>query len=191
MNQRPLLYVHRITNLSDARYCAGMGVDMLGFVVDPSDQDYVTPKLYQDMVGWISGPKRVIAWPSITSPDWDDVLETYKPDLLHIPFGLLNDKVPTLPLILEVELSALSEAMAVLPSHSHITHLLISDGWKTSNLPSSIAVPILLEVHGTVNAVELLARTGASGLALQGTPEVAPGLKDYDHLSAILNGLES
>ncbi len=183
MNQRPLIYVHRITNLSDARYCAGMGVDMLGFVVDPSDPDYVTPKLYQDMIGWISGPKRVIEWRSSAPPDWDQILEAYKPDLIHIPLTTLSS-APAHPLMIEVDASGLYAVQV----DARISHVIVNDGLKIRSIPQSISVPVLLSVPGDVNTSDLLPGTG---LALQGTSEVAPGLKDYDHLSTILDGFES
>lgn len=184
MNQRPLIYVHRITNLSDARYCAGMGVDMLGFVVDPSDPDYVTPKLYQDMVGWISGPRRVIEWRSASSPDWDELLEAYKPDLIHLTLQEVAT-APALPLMVEIDASELPS----LKSNPNITHLVIRNGLNVQTIPAT-KLPVLLSVPGNINSQELLQRTGAAGLALQGSNEVAPGLKDYDHLALILEALE-
>ena len=182
MIQRPLIYVHRITNLSDARYCAGMGVDMLGFVVDPSDPDYVTPKLYQDMIGWISGPQRVIEWRSTSTPDWDELLEAYKPDLIHISLEALST-APSHPVMVEVDASGLKSAQ----HGANISHVIVRDGLKVQSIPGNFKIPVLLSVPGNVNPTTLLPGTG---LALQGTGEVAPGLKDYDHLATILEALE-
>src|SRR5689334_3911967 len=100
MPGKPITYVRKVSNLSDARYCAGMGVDMLGYVIDPASDDYVSPKLYQEMSGWIAGPKRAIE----VSPSIDpaDLLEQYNPDLVHIHFNHLGDRgLPDLPVILE------------------------------------------------------------------------------------------
>ena len=69
MQPSPIVYVSRITNLSDARYCAGMGAELLGYVIDPSHPDYVSPENYQQMVGWISGPARVLEIVSSESID--------------------------------------------------------------------------------------------------------------------------
>jgi len=43
--------VSKVTNLSEARYCAGMGVDFLSFPVSSVD-----PKTYQEITGWVAGP---------------------------------------------------------------------------------------------------------------------------------------
>src|SRR5690349_1880504 len=44
--------VGQVTNLSEARYCAGMGVDFLSFPIASVD-----PKTYLEITGWVAGPK--------------------------------------------------------------------------------------------------------------------------------------
>ena len=47
--------------------------------------------------------------------------------------------------------------------------------------------PILLSVDNDINNINvLLMKSRADGLSLQGTRELTPGLKDYDHLSKVL-----
>src|ERR1041385_6500820 len=43
--------VGKVTNLSEARYCAGMGVDLLSFPISSID-----PKTYQEITNWVAGP---------------------------------------------------------------------------------------------------------------------------------------
>ena len=54
-----IVKVGNITNLSDARYCAGMGVDMLGFCFEKKSEQYIDPESYKEIIGWISGPQLV------------------------------------------------------------------------------------------------------------------------------------
>jgi phosphoribosylanthranilate isomerase len=44
-----------ITNLSDARYCAGMGVDWLSF---PAEK--VNPVKFKEITDWVTGPQFVL-----------------------------------------------------------------------------------------------------------------------------------
>ena len=44
-----------VTNLSDARYCAGMYVDVLGFNLEESSQKFLNPTQYEEITGWVSG----------------------------------------------------------------------------------------------------------------------------------------
>lgn len=51
-----LLKFSSITNLSDARYAAGMWADFIGFNFDPSSSNYIEPSKAASIIGWISGP---------------------------------------------------------------------------------------------------------------------------------------
>ena len=56
MPLKTFVKVGSITNLSDARYCAGMMVDMLGFRSVEGQEGYIKPAQFQEIRGWISGP---------------------------------------------------------------------------------------------------------------------------------------
>ena len=56
MPLRTFVKVGNITNLSDARYCAGMGVDMMGFCIDPENKNFVNPESFQEITKWVSLP---------------------------------------------------------------------------------------------------------------------------------------
>ncbi len=55
MSLKTVVKVGNITNLSDARYCAGMGVDMIGFCLDKDTPHFVDSKTAQEIAGWIAG----------------------------------------------------------------------------------------------------------------------------------------
>ena len=44
-----------VTNLSDARYASGMGVDYIGFNIDPENDQYVTSDQVKMITEWLSG----------------------------------------------------------------------------------------------------------------------------------------
>jgi phosphoribosylanthranilate isomerase len=48
-----------ITNLADARYAAGAGADLLGFIQHPGSPRFVEPKQIREMIEWIHGPRSV------------------------------------------------------------------------------------------------------------------------------------
>ena len=55
----PKLKICGITTLADARYCAGAGVDYLGFIQYPDSPRYVTPDQAREIIGWLYGPEPV------------------------------------------------------------------------------------------------------------------------------------
>jgi len=73
--------VSKITNLSEARYCAGMGVDYLSFPTSSVDL-----KSYQEITGWVAGPKFGIEMDG----DENNLFQT---DFFEITTGQLN-KIP-------------------------------------------------------------------------------------------------
>lgn len=47
------------TNLADARYCAALGADYLGFIQYAASPRYVDPTLAQEIIEWVEGPLSV------------------------------------------------------------------------------------------------------------------------------------
>lgn len=186
MQEHPVTYVSRITNLSDARYCAGMGVDLLGFVVDPADPDYVSPDSFQQMIGWVSGPARVMEVGTF-KVDLATLREQYAPDYLHIPHHRLDEFTnSTTPLIVELPFEQWDAANL---NTQGVAWWMVTG---TPDVPASFTrtAPILVARHDFPGSVAgYLEACGATGVALSGTREVAPGLKDYDHLSQVLEEL--
>lgn len=48
-----------LTNLEDARFCAGAGADFLGFIQYPKSPRYVAPEVAAAIIAWVYGPKPV------------------------------------------------------------------------------------------------------------------------------------
>jgi phosphoribosylanthranilate isomerase len=44
-----------ITNLSDARYAAAVGIDYIGFCFDTNDANYIPPVKAKEIFEWTSG----------------------------------------------------------------------------------------------------------------------------------------
>ena len=46
-----------VTNLSDARYFAAMGVEWMGFDMDKDSDSFVEPEAIKEIADWVDGPK--------------------------------------------------------------------------------------------------------------------------------------
>lgn len=181
MALKTLVKIGGITNLSDARYCAGMGVDMLGFNVIPGHPNYISPELYQQIRGWVTGPLIVAEVTGIQDPkDLSQILESYRPDMLQMDLDELS-KVPSppLPFILHLKKEENISLLSIQPEY------LLA---KQSVADSSI--PLLIEVNSTEEASSALSDPTVAGIALVGSPELKPGLKDYSAMADILELLE-
>jgi len=85
MALRAPVYAGNITNLSDARYFAGMGVQWLGFQIDPNQTSYLNPQKFREIVGWVTGPALVLEpQPNISTNDLTQLAGDYGIDLLRL-----------------------------------------------------------------------------------------------------------
>ena len=185
--------VGKITNLSDARYCAGMGVDLLGFPIGSAHG--IDAKKYKEITDWVSGPLIVAEWPNDTAENMEEVISSYNVDLVEISVQQLQF-VNTLTKPLIIKLS--SEEWAhyrdeLLRNKSRIAYLLII---SSEYVPASLHwkeikdFPILLSYTDFNYSIHDLLELPIAGIALNGSEEVKPGLKEYTHLSEILEILE-
>jgi phosphoribosylanthranilate isomerase len=187
MTLKTLVKVGSITNLSDARYCAGMGVDMLGFRVIENQSDFITPKAYQEMRGWISGPQIVAEIYGIQSADeLLQVIENYQPDYLELGLKelVVAGSALTIPFMLSL---ANGEYLnpGILPP-AYVTTTLDGDQFEKL-IPD---YDVLVAVANSEQLYQALHKTGIIGVTLNGSREIRPGLKNYDSLAEILEALE-
>jgi phosphoribosylanthranilate isomerase len=181
MALKTLVKIGGITNLSDARYCAGMGVDMLGFNVIQGHPNYISPESFQQIRGWITGPLIVAEIAGLQDPKGLQlILENYKPDMLQMELAELTTvPSPPLPYILDLK------------ANQDIRHLAIQPEYLLGQGPEAgSAIPFLLEVTSVDEAKAALSNASVHGIALNGGPELKPGLKDYSALADILELLE-
>jgi phosphoribosylanthranilate isomerase len=198
MSLKTLVKVSNITNLSDARYCAGMGVDMIGFVMDKFSADYTSPEKMKEIKSWVAGVQIV---GETQSADYDEVkafVEAYEIDILQISEAGLLPQIADLgkPIILKLEFES-AYLEDYLERYSQFVEFFLVDGGDFSDFARytlkeySFNYPIVLDFGITAeNVNELLEEMQIKGIALKGSSEIRPGYKDYDELSEILEVLE-
>jgi phosphoribosylanthranilate isomerase len=187
MSLKVKVKVGHITHLSDARYCAGMGVQLLGF---PVGNNGLAPATYRQIIDWVSGPEFVLELSA--TEDFEQVKSNYPGHLVQIQkenLSLLNDR--TIHFIVSIKASDWSSLAEQLMRHQHIQYLEVSGSaneWKLIQEINS-HFPVLLKMNDAVELDHFLA-AGISGFALEGGHEERPGLRDYSSLSDVLEKLE-
>jgi phosphoribosylanthranilate isomerase len=169
-----------ITNLSDARYCAGMGVDMLGFRAVEGQENYIKPSQFQEIRGWISGPFVVAEVYGLKNPDaLMAIIENFKPDYLEMGLSELSQfSTLSLPVLLAADEN---DALISLP---------VQPAYLISKNPFKTSIPQLIEVQSKGDVEPLLNVNNVKGISLKGGTELKPGLKDYEAMSEILEFLD-
>ncbi|MBI3220148.1 MAG: hypothetical protein HYZ44_11600 [Bacteroidetes bacterium] len=178
MQLKTNVWVNKITSLSEARYCAGMGVQFLGF--QPSVVDV---KAFQGITGWVLGPSFFL---DISEEEMmPSHLDDYACDYLLIR----EDQVDQLPATISSKL-LIKKTLSISQSgglHPEAAYL-VAENWTLDSLKKVPAETIVMVSNP--DQVSAVISLPIAGILLQGSTESKPGLMEYDHLSAVLEMLE-
>ncbi len=194
--------VTNITNLSDARYCAGMGVHQLGFNLVAGHDDFVSPEVFQELTGWVSGPEMVGEYGNSSISRIKDSLKVYPIDVIAFDNLTQTESLKQLakPLQYIRHMSTESDVAQLNGVLSYLDELVEFMVLKSGN---PAIQPLLDEVvayysgnmkllKGYEINVESVCNLGAFyGLQLEGFQEERPGSKDYGLIMDILEILET
>lgn len=194
-----------VNNLSDARYCAGMQVNLMGFCLEENDKNFVSPEKFKEISGWLSGvayvaefinthPERILTslkdYPEIKNIEIQE--DIHLKMLVNTSYGIiLNQKVETVEDLenLIKKSSSFHDFDVTLLLRSET--LGINDEVLDQITELSTKCPVLLGFGLESDTVlEIVQKTGIKGISMQGGDEIKPGLKDFDELSEILESLE-
>jgi phosphoribosylanthranilate isomerase len=180
--------VGKITNLSEARYCAGMGVDFLSFPVSSVD-----PKTYREITSWVAGPKFGIEIESATT----DLITQYQCDFISFGIDTTDASAPDfngrkLFVCLDIN-DWFVQRMNLMRVKEQIVHIelnvpLLNDAAMNILLQASKDFDILLKITFAMGR-EQIRKLPIAGISLDGDGETKPGYKEYP-LSEILEQLE-
>jgi len=176
MSLKAKVKVGRVTNLSEARYCAGMGVDMLGF---PVGDGGLKPEQYKQLIEWVSGPEFVLEVHQTQAMDLKEITDNYPGHYIEIGLHQL-EWLSREDLDFVVALG--SGDLAQVAGKKNVKFVEILD-WNGEVVKST--VPLLLNTNNVDAVLSLNA-----GIALNGSDEDKPGIKDYSEIAEVLEALE-
>jgi phosphoribosylanthranilate isomerase len=176
--------VNGISNLSDARYCAGMFVDYISFELNSSHPDFIPVDKIVEIKNWLSGLKiggRITNWPEyINEENWKEL----QFDFLIINNAELKDKA--LEKVSELFYQG-SESLTI--DLKPFDHVLVDD--QFINLDLIVHNSIFVGPNVTIETLEsVVNRKNVVGIALKGNHEIRPGESSYDDLMDVLEALE-
>lgn len=203
MTLKTIVKVGGITNLSNARYCAGMGVDMLGFCFSQSSIDYIELENFKEIVGWVSGIEIIAEFDDENKDQIEAVLSVYSFD------GILTKNLKAaqyfqskgIKVILSLRLNSNDELNQFQTNLSDYTTFdLIQISSDELEIISSLnghlrdwakKISILKSFDNTPEKIlNQISEKSFKGISLNGSHEDKPGFKDYDEIADILEVLE-
>lgn len=205
MSLSTLTAVTEINNLSDARYCAGMGVDIIGFNLDKSQQGQVSPEAVREIAGWLAGVQLAGAFSGAPAEEINELGRQCGLNLVLLNAHYLVDDLTKidLPVLLQVEIHKDSyerDLVQMLKLYQpYVQYFLITstefetiDDTNIGFLQQlALQFPVLLGFGlEKDNVVAVLEQVKPAGIALKGGHEIKPGLKNFDDLADVLERLE-
>ena len=175
--------VNGISNLSDARYCAGMFVDYLSFELNSSHPDFIPIEKILEIKNWLSGPKiggRISQWPEeLQESDWEK---------LALDFLIVNQetfKNKALACVSEIFFELGEEDLNL----NQFQHVLINADELNEKEINHLSIFVGPNVN--IDTLDTLLDNGnVIGIALKGNHEIRPGESSYEDLMDVLEALE-
>ena len=206
MALKTTVYVTGIANLTDARYCAGMGVDYLGFNFDESLGTVLSKDTFFAITGWLAGVKVVAECGNLEWEVVEKVVRMYQPQVVSTSnLGVFN-KLATLavePLLSWAFEDMSDEFLDAIKSDNGepISLLIKSDNWLYPDdfnehhlmqltYASSISRLLLGFKAEADQLSELIDSVQPAGVMLRGSVEIRPGISELDELAELLEMLE-
>lgn len=206
MALKTFVKISNVNNLSDARYCSGMYVNLMGFSLEKNNEYYVTPTAFKEITGWLSGLEYVAEF-SNSHPDnileamaqYDGFSYIQIAERLHLPM-LKNTSYSLIFKYTLEKAEDLDDLLDLAPTLRENDILL--------NLESDTSMEITGEIQKEIkkiaaecelllgfgfddkNVDQLLDTIPLKGISMKAGHEIKPGIKDFDEMADILEALE-
>ncbi len=203
MALRTLVKVGEINNLSDARYCAGMGTDLLGFNLDEEHPKRIEIQDYQAITAWLEGVKFVGEFENSNAEIIQELYKQLKFDFIEVKDAELLASLKDIPCkkiyryFLKDNLNSVNDLFKEVSATASFI-LLESDNEQNLEKEDMVILSQLCEQYQIIlgygfnaaNVEEVIESIDVGGIALKGGEEERPGYKDFEDLADILELLE-
>jgi len=203
MALKTFVKISEVNNLSDARYCAGMTVNLMGFNLNKESDYFISPENFMELTGWVSGLEFVGEFGHASEEAIRSIIGEYEIHYLQTDNPAILPLFPERKKILRFDMDKISDAAVVKETMEQTSSqveffLFESDNgidYKENILNQVLALakdfPLILGFNITdKNVMELVENTDIKGISLKGGEEIRPGYKDFDELADILETLE-
>lgn len=185
-----------VTNLSDARYAAGMGVDYIGFNIDSTSKNCITPTKFKEIVNWVSGIGIIGEIGNLTLEDMFS--EEEYPAYLTETTNLDHSKnVKEIIFRIDAKGSTITNIENLIKLNQGVLfYILEVTAEQIENNVSDFAelcatYPIYLSTDFRESLLEIVvSNVRPKGIEIKGGLENQPGSKDYDDIADVLEWLE-
>ncbi|MDB5273608.1 MAG: hypothetical protein JWO58_1975 [Chitinophagaceae bacterium] len=184
------VYISDVTNLTEARYYAGMGVSIIGFDATPGHPSFISTQQFDAITSWLSGIQTSWQWHAAPAEELILLLESSPSDfieLTHIPDPQQLQYIRK-PLIIRTSDPKQLEYISHLPANS--VYGIVWEGEASALTSLETDLVCFLETQPPFDQLDSIVDLPHGGISLKGSPESRPGWNDFDQLADLLESLE-
>lgn len=202
-----------ITNLTDARYFAAMGVEWMGFNLNPGEDTFMPPVQVQAIKEWVEGPAILGEFNLQSATEIQKLSSDLQLDAIQIGMFTELDTLlavdTDLPVIKEIiidestrRVSLENQLQAFAPHVRYFLLDLAKNNWSLESLEEHQEInwayiqqlcenyPILLHLGFPADQIiDLLEDLEPAGLKVMGGKEEKVGYKSYEELDELLEAM--
>ena len=192
MGLKTNVLLFQVATLHEARYGAGMGVEIISLPLGAKEQGKVPLADFNEIKGWLEGVK-VFAEVDQLVPFEDIKADGWLVSSPEIAKALSNQEKPV---GLHINISDKTKLLEVLNnSYEDVSFFVITNASAISNLElNSLAEKFSIYFHGelsTENVLSFIDEVKPKGLAFTGAEEIKTGVNDFEELADILEVLDT
>ncbi len=185
INKKVLIY--NISNLSEARFCAGMGVSHVAFALNPKDECFIGYSKIAEIKNWLSGVEigGICTDDNMVSKD----IENLELDFLVYPSNLESPVISQFEGYFIKEFKNISDFIAD-PGAADLRILKLESNELADYKPVNSDSVFILTDWNTENLALLGNLPHNLGIAIRGSSEERPGFLNYNNTHDILEFLD-
>lgn len=198
--------VRGINNLSDARYCAGMGAQGLIFTLDANLPGAIDVATARELAGWVAGVDLIGEFGNVASAEINRLVEECGLTGVLLRLDRARQDLPeglAVPALVEVPSTVIINQAHFAAAIADLTAALPAGFAFFTEAPQpypadyaywhTLGRQAPLWLAGPTNptqAADLAQGVHPAGLILEGGNEIKPGLRDFTELEAVFEALE-
>lgn len=203
MALKTFVKISEVSNLSDARYCAGMTVNLMGFDLKKDNSTYVSPENFMELTGWLSGVDFVGEYGNASEDAIKESIKDYEIHYLQTDNPAIIPLFPDFKRILRFDMDKVTnadEVKSIMQKVADEVEYFLFESGNGNHYKENVVnqvlnlakdYPVILGFNiDDKNVMNLVENTEINGISLKGGEEIRPGYKDFDELADILETLE-
>jgi phosphoribosylanthranilate isomerase len=179
-----------ITNLTDARYFAAWGVDMMCYNIDPDNEGSLTIPQFKEITEWVEGPLTGIKIAGLAIPETMSAEELDIKNVIISPFidrTSLPSSIENIYRICTLEEGWEDDDKLILTLSKAVDQLSEDEVSKIKSI--SAVKEVYLDGIFKANDLAHIESFNVAGIILKGGDEEKVGYKSFDELDEVLEAM--